>query len=112
MHPSGLGVWFCACAGGTCRGSTGPQSVQLAGCVGQRPCTLRPALTVGHRETPRSTTEETALSIAGLNAEREDLKGLLAAALQRLEAVDELVQRADISSAVMEDKVGDGRVGS
>lgn len=51
------------------------------------------------------TTEETALSIAGLNAEREDLKGLLAAALQRLEAVDELVQRADISSAVMEDKM-------
>lgn len=54
------------------------------------------------------TQEESALAIASLNAERDDLKGLLLAALQRLEAVDELVQRADISSAMMEDKARGG----
>ncbi|GIL85755.1 hypothetical protein Vretimale_13216 [Volvox reticuliferus] len=51
------------------------------------------------------TQEETAVVIAELTAERDDLKGLLMAALQRLEAVNELVQRAEITSAVMEDKM-------
>ncbi|KAG2502070.1 hypothetical protein HYH03_000563 [Edaphochlamys debaryana] len=51
------------------------------------------------------TQEEAALAIAGLNAERDDLKGLLVSALQRLEAVDEAVQRADISNAMLEDKM-------
>ncbi|GIL59828.1 hypothetical protein Vafri_14550 [Volvox africanus] len=51
------------------------------------------------------TQEETAVVIADLTAERDDLKGLLVAALQRLEAVNELVQRAEITSAVMEDKM-------
>ncbi|EFJ53212.1 hypothetical protein VOLCADRAFT_102815 [Volvox carteri f. nagariensis] len=51
------------------------------------------------------TQEETTLVIAELTAERDDLKGLLMAALQRLEAVNELVQRAEITSAVMEDKM-------
>ncbi|GLC55270.1 hypothetical protein PLESTB_000966500 [Pleodorina starrii] len=51
------------------------------------------------------TQEETAVAIAELTAERDDLKGMLMAALQRLEAVNDLVQRAEITSAVMEDKV-------
>ncbi|GIL59827.1 hypothetical protein Vafri_14550 [Volvox africanus] len=55
--------------------------------------------------SPPRTQEETAVVIADLTAERDDLKGLLVAALQRLEAVNELVQRAEITSAVMEDKM-------
>lgn len=60
---------------------------------------LTPTLSTGR------TQEETAIVIAELTAERSDLKSLLLAALQRLEAVNELVQRAEITSAVMEDKV-------
>lgn len=38
--------------------------------------------------------------------ERDDLKGLLVATLQRLEAVDDVVRRADMANAVMEERVG------
>ncbi len=54
--------------------------------------------------TPRSQ-EESAARISSLNAERDDLKALLVATLKRLEAVDEMVQRADVSSSVMQEKV-------
>jgi uncharacterized protein YbaP (TraB family) len=37
--------------------------------------------------------------------ERDDLKALLVATLQRLEAVDRVVRRADESNAVMEERV-------
>ncbi|KXZ52075.1 hypothetical protein GPECTOR_10g1098 [Gonium pectorale] len=66
---------------------------------------LRTALKSRDSQLEAATQEDAALTIANLNAEREDLKGMLAAALQRLEAVDEMVQRADISSAMMEDKM-------
>ena len=39
--------------------------------------------------------------------ERDDLKALLEATLQRLEAVDEVLHRADVSTAMMEQKVED-----
>jgi hypothetical protein len=38
-------------------------------------------------------------------SERDDLKGLLVATLQRLEAVETVVHRADVSSAMMQEKV-------
>lgn len=48
------------------------------------------------------TQHESAARLAALNAERDDLKALLLASLQRLEAVDEMVARADMSSSVMQ----------
>lgn len=48
------------------------------------------------------TQHESAAQLAALNAERDDLKALLLASLQRLEAVDEMVARADMSSSVMQ----------
>ncbi len=44
--------------------------------------------------------------LAALSAERDDLKTLLLATLKRLEAVDEVAARADVSATVMEEKVG------
>jgi hypothetical protein len=44
--------------------------------------------------------------LAALSAERDDLKALLLATLKRLEAVDEVAARADVSATVMEEKVG------
>lgn len=52
------------------------------------------------------TQEDAAIRLGSLNAERDDLKSLLGVTLQRLEAVDEVVHRADMSAAMMEDKVG------
>jgi hypothetical protein len=37
--------------------------------------------------------------------ERDDLKALLVATLQRLETVDDVVRRADMSNAMMEERV-------
>ncbi|MEW5306660.1 MAG: hypothetical protein WDW36_009111 [Sanguina aurantia] len=51
------------------------------------------------------TQQEASLALSSLSAERDDLKALLLAALQRLEAVDGVVQRADVSTAMMEQKV-------
>ncbi|KAJ9506042.1 hypothetical protein QJQ45_016626, partial [Haematococcus lacustris] len=48
--------------------------------------------------------EDGAIRAATLSAERDDCKALLLATLQRLEAVDEVVHRADMSSAMMQDK--------
>lgn len=52
-----------------------------------------------------SIQEDSSCHLSALNAERDDLKALLLATLQRLEAVDEVVCRADKSSAMMEEKV-------
>ncbi|GFH11173.1 uncharacterized protein HaLaN_06629 [Haematococcus lacustris] len=49
--------------------------------------------------------EDGAIRAATLSAERDDCKALLLATLQRLEAVDEVVHRADMSSAMMQDKM-------
>jgi chromosome segregation ATPase len=38
--------------------------------------------------------------------ERDDLKALLVATLKRLEAVDDVVRRADMANAVLEERVG------
>lgn len=54
----------------------------------------RPAIATG-REPPSR--------VAG---ERDDLKALLVATLQRLETVGDVVRRADMSNAVMEERVG------
>lgn len=69
-----------------------------------------PALLASHAAASlkRRSQEESAAHIASLNAERDDLKALLVATLKRLEAVDEMVQRADISSSVMQEKVRRG----
>ncbi|GAX84848.1 hypothetical protein CEUSTIGMA_g12269.t1 [Chlamydomonas eustigma] len=48
---------------------------------------------------------ESANRISTLTSESEDLKALLLATLQRLETVDQLVQRADASSNMMQDKM-------
>lgn len=53
----------------------------------------------------KQSQEQSTVAIAGLNAERDDLKALLLQTLQRLEAVDHVVQRADMSSAIMEEKM-------
>lgn len=50
------------------------------------------------------TQEDSSLRISALNTERDDLKALLLATLQRLESVDEMVHRADLSSTMMQDK--------
>ena len=57
------------------------------------------------------TQEDSALRISALNTERDDLKALLLATLQRLEAVDEMVHRADLSSTMMQDKVSNNEIG-
>lgn len=49
--------------------------------------------------------EMAAEKVSSVAAERDDLKALLLATLQRLEAVEEVVHRADVSSAMMEEKV-------
>mmetsp|Transcript_18736 Transcript_18736/g.34016 ORF Transcript_18736/g.34016 Transcript_18736/m.34016 type:complete len:396 (-) Transcript_18736:603-1790(-) len=51
------------------------------------------------------TQSEATAQITSLAAERDSLRQLLLAALQRLEAVDHVVQRADISTSLMEEKV-------
>ncbi|KAF5835844.1 hypothetical protein DUNSADRAFT_6831 [Dunaliella salina] len=51
------------------------------------------------------STEEANAKIAAIAAERDDLRTLLVATLQRLEAVDEAVHRTDLSSAMMEEKM-------
>jgi hypothetical protein len=56
-------------------------------------------------EALAKTQEDSAIRISALNTERDDLKALLLATLQRLEAVDEMVHRADLSSTMMQDKV-------
>jgi hypothetical protein len=52
------------------------------------------------------TSEVAAEKLSVLGAERDDLKTLLMATLNRLEDVDEAAQRADVSSTVMVGKVG------
>eukprot|EP00798_Chlamydomonas_sp_ICE-L_P016824 gene16824-23103_t len=49
--------------------------------------------------------EDAAVRLASLSTERDDLKALLIATLQRLEAVDEVVHRADMTSSIMQEKV-------
>ena len=43
--------------------------------------------------------------VCATTEERDDLKSLLQATLQRLESVDEVLHRADVSTAMMEEKV-------
>ena len=56
-------------------------------------------------EVLAKSQEANALHLCALNTERDDLKALLLATLQRLEAVDEMVHRADLSSTMMQEKV-------
>lgn len=51
------------------------------------------------------SNEVAADKLASLTVERDDLKVLLSATLARLESVDGLVHRADISTSLMEEKV-------
>jgi len=65
-------------------------------------------MTIKLREAEESLqrcNETAAEELASLTEERDDLKSLLQATLARLESVDEVLHRADISTAMMEQKV-------
>mmetsp|Transcript_34455 Transcript_34455/g.97635 ORF Transcript_34455/g.97635 Transcript_34455/m.97635 type:complete len:395 (-) Transcript_34455:152-1336(-) len=65
-------------------------------------------MTVKVRETEtslRRCNDTAAEELACLTEERDDLKSLLQVTLQRLESVDEVLHRADVSTAMMEEKI-------
>lgn len=56
-------------------------------------------------ELMNRSQQETAEKLATVCSERDDLKVLLIATLERLESVDHVVSRADVSSTMLEDRV-------